>query len=438
VFLDKPAVCALYCNRTEPGVITTYQVDKSITQRERKEAIFTPIKQRIHRILCAALCLVMLTGMPLNGFATDAAATGSPDDSQATIDQNSDLTDAEKQQWAEWAVADANGDTQTAEDEENAAMVAELQDALDESEMTGETDASDLEINAALPSTVINILLLGVDNRSVKLESGLSDAIIICSINTEDGSIKLTSITRDTEINIPGYKTTKRINCAFKFGSKNGDLDAGAKLAMKTINRNFQMNLQRYVVVNIHGLADIIDALGGLDMDMSTKEASRINYELRKEPMDSVAREKVKAIDGVQHLDGMQAVTYARIRGIDNDFMRTERQRKLLETLLEKVMEGMDITKFFQLIQTALPYGATNMTAADMISLGALVLGGQAMNNLSNGTKVLEQFRIPMDGTYKYIHVDGASFTAFRTDARKQENIDAMQEFIYGQTFTAQ
>jgi hypothetical protein len=73
-----------------------------------------------------------------------------------------------------------------------------------------------------------------------------------------------------------------------------------------------------------------------------------------------------------------------------------------------------------------------------MISLGALVLGGTAMNNLQTGTKVLEQFRIPMDGTYKYIHVEGASFTAFRTDARKQENIDAMQQFIYGQTYPAQ
>ncbi len=396
------------------------------------------MKQRIHRMVSATLCFVLLTGLPLRGFATDTAATGSPDDIQTTIEQNQDLTDAEKQQWAEWAVADTNGDTVTADDEENAAMVAELQDALDESEMTGETDASDLEINAALPSNVTNILLLGVDNRSQKLESGLSDAIIICSINTEDGSIKLTSITRDTEVNIPGYKNTKRINCAFKFGSKNGDLDAGAKLAMKTINRNFRMNIQRYVVVNIHGLANIIDALGGLDMDMSSKEASRINYELRKEPMDSVEREKVQAIDGVQHLDGMQAVTYARIRGIDNDFMRTERQRKLLETLLEKVMDGMDITKFFDLIQTALPYGATNMTAADMISLGALVLGGQAMNNLQTGISVLEQFRIPMDGTYKYIHVDGASFTAFRTEDRKQENISALQEYIYGQTFAAQ
>jgi LCP family protein required for cell wall assembly len=125
-----------------------------------------------------------------------------------------------------------------------------------------------------------------VDNRSVALESGLSDAVIICSINTDDGSIKLTSITRDTEVVVPGYKSTKRINCAFKYGSKNGDLAAGAALAMKTVNRNFQMNIQRYVVVNIHGLASIIDALGGVDLDMSSKEASRINYELRKEPMD--------------------------------------------------------------------------------------------------------------------------------------------------------
>ncbi|MCE5343650.1 MAG: LCP family protein [Eubacteriales bacterium] len=394
-----------------------------------------PLKLWFKRMFITSLCAALLLGTPFAALATEPAATNSPEDIQAIIDQNPDLTDVEKQQWTEWAVADASDETLSSDAEENAALVAELQDALDDSEQTGELDLSDLEINTALPANVINILLLGVDNRSVALQSGLSDSMIICSINTGDGSIKLTSITRDTEVTIPGYINTKRINCAFKFGSKDGDLTAGAKLAMKTVNRNFQMNVQRYVVVNIHGLASIIDALGGLDMDMSSKEASRINYELRKEPMDSVQREKVQAVEGVQHLDGMQAVTYARIRGLDNDFMRTGRQRKLLETLLEKVMEGMDMAKLINLIQTALPYGATNITAADMVSLGGLVLSGQAMSNLTTGGNVLEQFRIPMDGTYKYTNVDGATFTSFRTATRKQDNIDAMQVFIYGQTY---
>ena len=310
-----------------------------------------------------------------------------------------------------------------------------MEDATADNTQLDPEDLENLELNAALPANVINILLLGVDNRSVDLRSGLSDSVIICSINTDDGSVKLTSITRDTEVVIPGYKNKRRINCAFKFGSKDGDLNAGALLAMKTVNRNFQMNIQRYVVVNIHGLASIIDTLGGVDMEMSSKEASRINFELRKEPMDSVKRAKVEAKDGVQHLDGMQAVTYARIRGIDNDFFRSERQRKLLETLMAQVMKNIDITKLVNLIETALPYGATNLTAADMISFGGIVIGGTAMSNLTSGGKVLDQFRIPMDDTWKYDEENGATMTAFKNDKRLQENIEAMQTFIYGTSY---
>ncbi len=416
-----------------------------------------------HRLLSALVCAVLFLGLPFAAFATDSssdtAQNGSTDatvsgaaqndstgtavsptsnvdaDTQANITDNPDLSDAEKQQWMEWASEEATD--ASADDNGNDGLADDLQSALDDADQTGDVNVDDLELNAALPTNVINILLLGLDNRSVKLESGLSDAVIICSVNTDDGSVKLTSITRDTEVVIPGYKNTKRINCAFRFGSKDGDLGKGAALAMKTVNRNFQMNIQRYVVVNIHGLASIIDALGGVDLDMSTKESSRINFELRKEPMDDVQRAKVKAMDGVQHLDGMQAVTYARIRGIDNDFMRTQRQRKLLETLMDQVMKNIDINKLVELIKTALPYGATNLTASDMISIGGLVIGGKAMSNLQSGGSVMEQFRMPMDDTWKYKNDNGATLTAFRSDAKKQMNIDAMQTFIYGQTYAA-
>lgn len=385
------------------------------------------------RLLVLLLCALLAVWMPMSAFATDTGANGTTDVDES-IENNPDLSEAEKEQWLEWANEEASGtDTASAEDDE---AVAALEDALAETDQTDEAiDIENLELNEALPDNVINILLLGVDNRSEELKSGLSDAVIICSINVNDGSVKLTSITRDTEVIVPGYKSTKRINCAFKYGSKDGDLNAGGYLAMKTVNRNFQMNIQRYVVVNIHGLANIIDALGGVDLDMTSKEASRINYELRKEPMDSVKRTKVQALDGVQHLDGMQAVTYARIRGIDNDFMRTQRQRKLLETLLDKVMDGMNMGTLVKLIQTALPFGKTNLTAADMVSLGGLVIGGTAMNNLQSGENVLEQFRLPMDDTWKYKNVNGATYTAFRSDAKKLANIKAMQEFIYGQSY---
>ena len=373
--------------------------------------------------LCLLLCLLFL---PVCGLAEDA---------EVSIADNPDLTDEEKALWEEWANAPADEET-PAETDVDAEMLAELESALVENDTVDEEiNVDDLELNTALPDNVVNILLLGVDNRSVDLKSGLSDAVIICSLNLDDGSIKLSSITRDTAVVIPGYKSKKRINCAFKFGSKDGSIAHGGFLAMKTVNRNFEMNIQRYVVVNIHGLASIIDALGGVDLEMTKREAARINYELKKEPMDKVKREKVKSQDGVQHLDGMQAVTFARIRGIDDDFHRTERQRKLLSTLMSAVMKDMSIDKLVKLIEVALPFGATNLTAGDLLMYGGAVLSGKVMSNVQSGEAALEQFRMPMDGTFKYANDNGATLTAFRSEDRKADNIDALQEFIYGQTY---
>lgn len=383
------------------------------------------------RLLAALVCALMLVVSPLYGLAQSSLdETG---DTAAGITDNPDLSDAEKAQWLEWASEDAAKDATAATDD--TALMGELEDALAASAQPGDLNTDDLELNTALPEDVVNILLLGVDNRSEELMTGRSDAVIICSLNLTTGSVKLTSITRDTAVVIPGYKEKNRINVAFKFGSKDGDLQKGAYLAMKTVNRNFQMNISKYVLVNIHGLASIIDALGGVDMDMTSIEANRINYELRKEPMDKVKRAKVKDVDGVQHLDGMQAVTFARIRGIDDDFARSERQRKLLATLMAQVMKDITIEKLVGLIEVALPFGATNLTAADMLGYGGIVIGGDAMKNLQSGGSVLEQLRVPLEGTWKYGGDASKSMVVFRNDARIKENIEAIQTFIYGQSY---
>ena len=359
--------------------------------------------------------------------------------STAFAQEDQELT--EEDLFAQWdleadetenVVLDENGE------EHQVLSDAELAE-LDTLEDMGEVviDESQLEINENLPDHVVNILLLGVDNRSVELVSGRADANIICSINTQDGSIKLTSIARDTAVVVPGYKSQKRLNTAFKFGSKDGDIAKGAELAMKTVNRNFQMNIERYVVVNIHGLADIIEALGGVDIELTKGEAQAINYELHvKEPMDDVERDKLEVIDGVQHLDGMEAVTYGRIRNLQgqNDINRNERQRKLLEALLKKVMVDMDLTKFLNLIETALPYGKTNLTADELLSLGMTVLSGSAMQNLASGGEVVGQLGIPMEKQYGYREFDGESLV-YISEKRMQTTLTAMQEFIYGQSY---
>lgn len=362
------------------------------------------IGKMLKRALSLCLCALLLVGGCL---AENSLEDFVPDE----------LTPEELAQWQQWAEEGMGDSDATAENAaeltpEEESLMAEMASMLEDTTVSTEVDLSNLEPNEALPDYVVNILLLGVDNRSVELVSGRADANIICSINTQDGSIKLTSIARDTAVEVPGYKSKKRLNTAFKFGSKDGDVAKGAELAMKTVNRNFQMNIERYVVVNIHGLADIIEALGGVDMELTKGEAQAINYELHvKEPMDDVQRDKLEVADGVQHLDGMEAVTYGRIRNLQgqNDLNRNERQRKLLEALLKKVMEDMDITKFLNLIETALPYGKTNLTADELLSLGMTVLSGSAMQNLASGGEVVGQLGIPMEKQYGYREFDGES-----------------------------
>ena len=356
--------------------------------------------------------------------------------STAFAQEDQELT--EEDLFAQWdleadetenVVLDENGE------EHQVLSDAELAE-LDTLEGMGEVviDESQLEINENLPDHVVNILLLGIDNRQDVTEGGRSDAMLICSINTQDGSIKLTSIQRDLLVTIPTKKNPYKITNAYSWG--------GGQLSMATVNQNFELNIDKFVTINFYGLAAIIDYLGGVDIELTKTEASRINYELKKEPLPfdtNPDRDKVEAVAGVHHLDGMQAVTYARIRGIsgENDFNRSERQRKLLEVLLEQVMQDMSLDRMVELISVAMPYVLTNMSASDMATLGMQVLSSGIVTRAQQGEDLMEQMRVPMDETWKYDESNGSSVIAFRTTARKQENIEALHTFIYGEYIPA-
>jgi LCP family protein required for cell wall assembly len=262
---------------------------------------------------------------------------------------------------------------------------------------------------------------------------------IIVSINKDEGTLKLTSVLRDLYVTIPGYKSKNRINVAYSRG--------GGQLAMRTMNNLLELNIQHYVVINFYGLASIIDELGGIDIELTKQEAAAINAyinkNLKKGGYDNKKGEKRQPLEkksGVQHLDGIQAVMYARLRSIDNDFKRSERQRHLLELLLGKVLDGgMDVNKLLGLLETCLPYAETNMSAKDMLNLAMGVLRSDILNRLSNGEPLLEQSRIPLDETWKYYTTSGgASVVTFRTNKRQQENVEAVHKFIYGEYIPAE
>ena len=263
-------------------------------------------------------------------------------------------------------------------------------------------DESKLSVTAGLSQNgkITNIALFGLDSRNHDYE-GRSDAIMVASVNGKTGKIKLVSIARDTYVNVPGYGETK-INHAYAYG--------GAELAIQTINENFNLDITDYAAVNFDSLADVIDAMGGIDLEVTEEERYQINaYLLEGEPL----RES-----GMVHLNGPQAVSYARIRKIDSDTMRTERQRKVLECLFEKAKDISPleypsyIRKFAPMIETSL----TNEEILELVSVGA------------NPNLTLEQGAFPND----YIQstgqtIGGVWYYVYDID----QAADMLHEFIY-------
>lgn len=206
-----------------------------------------------------------------------------------------------------------------------------------------EIDESKLSVSAESgDKKIMNIALYGIDSRNHDYQ-GRSDAILIASINSKTGQIKLISIARDTYVPVPGYYDTK-INHAYAYG--------GPELAIQTLNENFDMDITDYVTVNFDSLAEVIDEMGGVMVDVTEAERQQVNaYLLSGEPLRET---------GYVNLTGPQAVSYSRIRKIDSDTMRASRQREVLASLFEKAKEinpleyPAYVRKFAPMVETSL------------------------------------------------------------------------------------
>ena len=378
------------------------------------------------RLMAFMLMLCMLLPMVVMAEGEDAAADLS---NEIVLD----VEDAQLANEEEFYVPE--------EDEELVAAAEILDEERDDT-----VDPDDLYLNKNLPDHVINILLVGIDGRTEDMDSKNStqhgDVQIIVSLNKETGTIKLTSVMRDLYVEIPGYKSKQRANVAYSRG--------GGELAMATINKLLELNIQHYVAINFYGLASIIDSLGGLDIELTKAEATAINNyikkNLKKGGYDNQDKDykriPLEKKAGVQHLDGIQAVMYARLRSVDNDFKRTERQRHLLDLMLKKVLDdGIKLSEVYKLVRACLPYAKTDMSIWDMGGLAWDVLTSGMLKKLGQGGSLMEEFRIPMgdgnEATWKYSTENGASVVVFRTTKRRQENIEALHNFIYGEYIPA-
>ncbi len=231
-----------------------------------------------------------------------------------------------------------------------------------------EFNEGDLGINTDLPQTgVTNIALFGLDTRADS-EEGRSDAIIILSIDRDHNKIKMTSIARDTLVNVENYGWNDnsrdddwtKITHAFKFG--------GAASAVKALNENFNLNISKYAFVNFFEFSDIIDYLGGVEIDVQEREIAQMNKHIRgmvsKSGMDI---EEVTSA-GKQTLSGGQALAYSRLRKIDSDVIRGDRQRAVMEAALNKA-KSQPVTKFPEMITKVLSICNTNLSMRECLEL---------------------------------------------------------------------
>ena len=206
-----------------------------------------------------------------------------------------------------------------------------------------------------------NIALFGVDSRDSSLGRGnRSDCIIIASINNDTKEIKLVSVYRDTYVDIEGYGLDK-ITHAYSYG--------GPELALKTLNKNLDLNVTEFVTVNFDAVADAVDALGGVEINVTNEELQYINGYITG--TSSIVGETSTKITkpGVQILDGVQAVAYSRIRyTAGGDYKRTERMRTVIEAMFQK-MKTKSIGEINDLADEILPDVFTNLEPNEIFAM---------------------------------------------------------------------
>lgn len=257
-------------------------------------------------------------------------------------------------------------------------------------------DKDNLGINKVIDDKIINVALFGLDTRGVNSFSGNSDSIMILSINTKSKKVKVMSVMRDSLVPIErnGKTTYSKINAAYGWG--------GPELAVKTLNQNFNLDISDYATVNFYGMVDIIDAVGGIEATITEDELydkgpekpglNGCMGEICKYLGLNVNKYKINKA-GTQHLNGVQAVAYSRIRycksvwDTSNDYGRTDRQRHVMQELFNKATK-LKKSQYISLANALIPCTKTSMSTSEILSIAASVL----LNSPQ-----FEQYRIPQN-----------------------------------------
>lgn len=279
---------------------------------------------------------------------------------------------------------------------------------------------------------VLNILLVGTDERTEAVndadafthlnqldgtedttefsDNARADSMILVSLDIKDHIIRLVSIERGTAVPIllDGYEGQYDwITHTFRYG--------GAKLTMKTIEDCFNVQVDHYVRVNFNSFVQIVDAVGGVDIDITDQEAKALNWEV---PSNSMLI--VNHVDpGLNHFDGYTALQYARLRKIDNDWKRVERQRTVIQAVLNQV-QNASVVELDNLLNTVLPLIQTNFTKSEIAALLVQLPGFLGCD--------VQQMSLPLQGTYG---IRTGMDNRLMYDPDWVVNIKALQDFLY-------
>ena len=258
------------------------------------------------------------------------------------------------------------------------------------------TNPDELGFENIIDKKIVNVALFGIDTRNEKSFKGNSDSIMVLSVNTETNAIKIVSIMRDSLVKIEnnGAVSYNKVNSAY------GSATGGPELAIKTLNDNFGLDISEYATVNFYGMAEIIDAVGGIDVEFTRQEVMTNNIDgfngLVKRQCEKKGIDPESyyiRTEGKHHVNGIQAVAYSRIRkyvniwGTNNDFGRTDRQRYVMEQLFDKALT-LPKAKYVSLVKALIPYTETSLSYKEIMGLAFDVL-------LENPT--FQQTRMPLN-----------------------------------------
>lgn len=300
------------------------------------------------------------------------------------------------------------------EDTENA-DTSNTDDMLDEF-LVDESDVKFNDISSDMQG-YRNIALFGVDARNNNLGKGCrTDTIIIASINEETKEIKLASVYRDTYLNL-GNDTYNKANGAYAYG--------GPKQAINMLNMNFDLNITDYVTVGWGAVADTVDALGGIEIDVDESEIGHLNnYQV--ETSQSLGRKYTKLTQtGLVNLDGIQAVSYCRIRyTAGDDFKRAERQREVIQALADKAQSVAlkNPATLNKIANDVFPSTATSLTLNEILSL---------LSDIAS-YKIVDTTGFPTE-QYRATGVIGSKGDCV-IPADLATNVTLMHEFLFGDT----